>query len=133
MGLVVIDDPTSILRCTNKIYLADLFATTGVPAPKTLFLSRDRPEQLEAAAETLGFPIVIKIPDGSFSRGMVKVEDMDELRTKSQPLFKESSLSACAGISVHRLRLAYRYPEQQGAVCVPLLHGERPLADLSPH
>ena len=71
LGLVVIDDPTSILRCTNKIYLADLFATTGVPAPRTLILNRDRPEQLALAAETLGFPIVIKIPDGSFSRGVV--------------------------------------------------------------
>src|SRR5690606_14087263 len=29
LGLVVIDDPTSILRCTNKIYLADLFASNG--------------------------------------------------------------------------------------------------------
>jgi len=92
MGLVVIDDPSSILRCTNKIYLADLFATTGVPAPRTLIISRDRPEQLEHAAQTLGFPIVIKIPDGSFSRGVVKVEDMDDLREKTRPLFEESSL-----------------------------------------
>src|SRR5690606_31379053 len=43
-GLVVMDDPTSILRCTNKIYLADLFATDNVPAPKTRIL---RPEHLE--------------------------------------------------------------------------------------
>src|SRR5690606_33701449 len=85
MGLVVIDDPTSMLRCTNKIYLADLFATTGVPAPRTLFLTRDRPEQLEQAAESLGFPIVIKIPDGSFSRGVVKVEDMDDFAIKTRP------------------------------------------------
>ena len=92
MGLVVIDDPTSILRCTNKIYLADLFATTGVPAPRTLIISRDRPEQLEQAAATLGFPIVVKIPDGSFSRGVIKAADIEELQAKSQPLFDESSL-----------------------------------------
>ena len=92
LGLVVIDDPTSILRCTNKIYLADLFAANSVPAPRTLIINRDRPEQLDLAAETLGFPIVIKIPDGSFSRGIVKVEDMDELKEKTRPLFEESSL-----------------------------------------
>ena len=92
MGLVVIDDPTSILRCTNKIYLADLFAANGVPAPRTLFLNRDRPEQLDEAASTLGFPMVIKIPDGSFSRGVEKVEDRDELQSKVGPLFEESSL-----------------------------------------
>lgn len=92
LGLVVIDDPTSILRCTNKIYLADLFAANGVPAPRTLTISRERPEQLELAAKTLGFPIVIKIPDGSFSRGIVKADDMDALRSKTVALFAESSL-----------------------------------------
>jgi glutathione synthase/RimK-type ligase-like ATP-grasp enzyme len=92
MGLVVIDDPTSILRCTNKIYLADLFTASGVPAPRTLIISRERLEQLEQAAETLGFPIVIKIPDGSFSRGIVKADDLDDLKRKVVPLFGESSL-----------------------------------------
>lgn len=92
MGLVVIDDPTSILRCTNKIYLADLFAANHVPAPRTLIINRERPEQLEEAGATLGFPIVIKIPDGSFSRGIVKADDMNELRSKSEALFAESSL-----------------------------------------
>lgn len=92
LGLVVIDDPTSILRCTNKIYLADLFASNGVPSPKTIILIRDNPEQLEQAAEELGFPIVIKIPDGSFSRGVVKVAEMNELKQKTRELFQESSL-----------------------------------------
>ncbi|MDR0780792.1 MAG: RimK family protein [Pseudomonadales bacterium] len=92
MGLVVIDDPTSILRCTNKIYLADLFVGTGVPAPKTLILGHNRPEQLKDAAQALGFPIVVKIPDGSFSRGVVKVNTMEEFEIKTQELFQESSL-----------------------------------------
>jgi glutathione synthase/RimK-type ligase-like ATP-grasp enzyme len=29
-GFAMIDDPTSMLRCTNKIYLADLFRTHRV-------------------------------------------------------------------------------------------------------
>ncbi|MEI7950647.1 MAG: RimK family protein [Gammaproteobacteria bacterium] len=95
MGLVVLDDPTSILRCTNKIYLADLFSANGVPAPRTLIISRGREEQLENAAETLGFPIVVKIPDGSFSRGIVKVDDLEELKAKAATLFEESSLLLC--------------------------------------
>lgn len=92
LGLVVIDDPTSILRCCNKIYLADLFRANKVPSPRTLILNRDNPEQLEKAAEELGFPIVVKIPDGSFSRGVAKVADMDEFRLKAGELFKDSSL-----------------------------------------
>ena len=92
MGLVVIDDPSSILRCTNKIYLADLFSATGIPAPRTLIIGHNRPEQLIEAAEILGFPIVVKIPDGSFSRGVVKVTTMEEFERKTAELFQESSL-----------------------------------------
>ncbi len=91
-GLVVIDDPTSILRCTNKIYLANLFDAHNVPTPKTLIIQRDRPEQLEHAIATLGLPMVIKIPNGSFSRGVVKVNNHEELQEKVKPLFEESSL-----------------------------------------
>src|SRR5690606_2414195 len=91
-GLVVIDDPTSILRCCNKIYLADLFNANSVPAPRTLILNRNSPKQLKEAAETLGFPIVVKIPDGSFSRGVAKVNDLAELKAKTAELFADSSL-----------------------------------------
>lgn len=91
-GLVVIDDPTSILRCTNKIYLADLFATHKVPAPRTRILRQGDPRGLEAAVAELGLPLVIKIPDGSFSRGVVKVTNEEELREKTAALFEESSL-----------------------------------------
>ena len=34
-GMPVIDDPASIVRCTNKIYLADLLAAHGIATPKT--------------------------------------------------------------------------------------------------
>src|SRR5690606_20446608 len=37
-GLVVIDDPDSILKCTNKVYLAELLARHKVPSPKTMIV-----------------------------------------------------------------------------------------------
>ena len=92
-GMVVIDDPQSILRCTNKIFLADLLSTNGVPTPKTLILSKDMvTDDMHSAIETLGFPMVIKIPDGSFSRGIVKVENESELKTHLDKLFTQSAL-----------------------------------------
>ncbi|MCG8614328.1 MAG: RimK family protein, partial [Pseudomonadales bacterium] len=91
-GLVVIDDPASILRCTNKIYLAKLFETHNVPTPRTLILQNGQGEQLQNAAETLGFPLVLKIPDGSFSRGVVKVADEASLKAQADALFEQSSL-----------------------------------------
>ena len=92
-GMVVIDDPQSILRCTNKIFLADLLSTNGVPTPQTLILSKDLvTEDMHNAIETLGFPMVIKIPDGSFSRGIVKVENESELKRQLDELFRQSAL-----------------------------------------
>ncbi|MDH5445231.1 MAG: RimK family protein [Gammaproteobacteria bacterium] len=92
-GMVVIDDPQSILRCTNKIYLADLLNANGIPTPSTLILSKDRQkEDLQTASEALGFPMVLKIPDGSFSRGIVKVETMADLKQHTSELFKQSAL-----------------------------------------
>lgn len=92
-GMPVIDDPQSILRCTNKIYLADLLHTNGIPTPKTLILSKDRQaDDLKSAIEVLGFPMVIKIPDGSFSRGIIKVEDESTLKEAASELFKQSAL-----------------------------------------
>ncbi|GGD53628.1 RimK family protein [Lacimicrobium alkaliphilum] len=91
-GMVVIDDPRSILRCTNKVYLADLLRTNKVPTPKTLLLSHTDKQSLKYAIEYLGFPIVLKIPDGAFSRGMFKATDMDELVDAMKQLTRTSAL-----------------------------------------
>ncbi|MFV8817802.1 RimK family protein [Haliea sp. E17] len=91
-GLVVIDDSNSILRCTNKVYLADLFRIHKVPAPRTLLLHRGHREQLDKLAADFGFPVVIKIPDGSFSRGVEKANNREELDSISRKLFRESTL-----------------------------------------
>jgi glutathione synthase/RimK-type ligase-like ATP-grasp enzyme len=91
-GMVVIDDPESILKCTNKVYLADLLKENGVPAPRTEIISKNRESDLDALAQTLGFPLVLKIPDGSFSRGIVKVNSPAELQTHAEQLFRQSSL-----------------------------------------
>jgi len=91
-GMIVIDDPTSILRCTNKIYLAKLFETHKVPAPRTFIIQEEYPESINTVIEKLGFPMVLKIPDGSFSRGVVKVDSEQTLQAQSAELFKQSSL-----------------------------------------
>ncbi len=91
-GLVVIDDPTSILRCTNKVYLADLFRRHKVPAPRTCILSKSNPASVSVAMEELGFPMVLKIPDGSFSLGVKKVENEEELRAAVAEMHRKSAL-----------------------------------------
>jgi glutathione synthase/RimK-type ligase-like ATP-grasp enzyme len=88
-GMVVIDDPDSILRCTNKVYLAELLAAHKVPRPKTLVL---RKEGLLEAESGIGYPVVLKIPEGSFSRGVFKAQDRSELTRIAGRLLKESDL-----------------------------------------
>lgn len=85
--MVVIDDPKSILYCTNKIFLNELFKREGIPRPKTIILSEDNVSEIHAH---FAYPIIIKIPDGSFSRGVVKVEDPGELATVCKEYFKRS-------------------------------------------
>jgi glutathione synthase/RimK-type ligase-like ATP-grasp enzyme len=88
-GMAVIDDPDSILRCTNKVYLAELLAAHKIPRPKTLILRR---ENLMDAPQEIGYPVVLKIPEGSFSRGVFKAEDKSELTRIAGRLLKESDL-----------------------------------------
>ncbi|MBN1345429.1 MAG: RimK family protein [Phycisphaerae bacterium] len=73
-GLVVIDDPDSILKCTNKVYLAELLERRSIATPKTLIVHRDNWEDVEAR---IGLPCVLKEPDSSFSQGVIKVEDKE--------------------------------------------------------
>ncbi len=90
--MVVIDDSTSILRCTNKVYLADLLKTHGIPTPRTEIFSSTGEATLQHLAESIGFPMVLKIPDGSFSRGVIKVEDKQQLEIESKSLMHKSAL-----------------------------------------
>ena len=88
-GMVVIDDPTSIVRCTNKVYQAELFERHDIPAPPTVLLQEGDPLEL---VRPLGLPLVLKRPDSSFSEGVVKVNTPDELAARLPEFFADSEL-----------------------------------------
>ncbi len=88
-GLVVIDDPESILKCTNKVYMAELMERHEINVPKTLIVHRDN---VEAIAPTLGFPCILKQPDSSFSQGVIKVDNEKDLEEKVEKLLDRSEL-----------------------------------------
>ncbi|MGF7162258.1 glutathione synthase/RimK-type ligase-like ATP-grasp enzyme [Rhodoligotrophos appendicifer] len=89
-GMPVIDDPQSMIRCTNKVYLAELLTANRLPTPKTVIVQSIR--QAEELPGKLGWPVVLKIPDGSFSRGVFKTETPEALKTKLKALLEESDL-----------------------------------------
>ena len=91
-ALVVIDDAGSILRCTNKVYLADLLRVHGVPTPRSFVLQKAGVRELAAIEAQIGYPMVMKIPDGAFSRGVVKVKDAAEFERTAHELLQQSAL-----------------------------------------
>ncbi|MBB3142905.1 RimK family protein [Halomonas organivorans] len=91
-GLVVIDAPDDILRCTNKVYLHALLRARGIPAPDGQLLRRGDRDGIARLAETLTFPRVLKIPDGAFSRGVVKIASGEALIHEANRLFRDSAL-----------------------------------------
>ena len=91
-GLVVIDDATSILRCCNKVYLHDAFSYNGIPAPKTLMALDDSAAQIAQLEQAFDYPMVMKLPEGSFSTGVFKVQNQPELQARLTQMLADSAL-----------------------------------------
>jgi len=88
-GLVVIDDPWSILRCSNKIYLNERLKQNGILTPATWVLCKgvSNPQM-----KGVDFPLVLKQPDSAFSKGVIKVDNKEQLQKVTTQLFKKSDL-----------------------------------------
>lgn len=90
--MVVIDDPVSIIRCTNKVYLKELLDKEQITTPNSMLLFNSNENTFEQISKQLGLPIVIKIPDGSFSHGVKKVKTKEEFTETVETLFKQSAI-----------------------------------------
>jgi len=88
-GLIVIDDPLSIVRCTNKVYQAERLIKAGISIPKTLIVNKDNAASI---IPYLGLPCILKQPDSSFSEGVVKVKTEEELNVWLKKLLDGSDL-----------------------------------------
>ena len=91
-GIPVIDDPRSILRCTNKVYLSEALKAANVPTPRTELLNRStfNDKRLAEIEAMMGYPVVLKIPDGAFSRGVEKAENREDFLRHAEGLFERS-------------------------------------------
>lgn len=84
-GLVVVDDPWSILKCANKLYLHESMAINDILTPKTMFVTRNT--DIKEIINKFDFPIVLKQPDSAASRGVFKINNIEELIKKLDELF----------------------------------------------
>jgi glutathione synthase/RimK-type ligase-like ATP-grasp enzyme len=91
-GLVVMDDPRSILRCCNKVFLHDAFSYQGVPALSTRVVGGSSQAEIEALEAEFGYPMILKLPEGSFSRGVFRVNNRAELNSRLEQLLAGTTL-----------------------------------------
>lgn len=88
-GIPVLDDTASIVRCSNKVFLHEVMTAKKIPVPHTWLIDTKTAKKMEKEIE---FPLILKVPDGSFSKGIIKVSNQVEYRTAVQDLFKRSDL-----------------------------------------
>ncbi|WP_320169728.1 GNAT family N-acetyltransferase [Maridesulfovibrio sp.] len=89
-GLVVIDDPWSILLCSNKVYLQERLANACIRQPQGWLLTRKN--STPAFLSSLPLPLVLKLPESSFSQGVFKVKSYAELKEKLSVMFSGNAL-----------------------------------------
>jgi glutathione synthase/RimK-type ligase-like ATP-grasp enzyme len=88
-GLVVIDDPMSIIRCSNKIFLYEALKIARLPTPNGVVLQK---RTYKEKLDQITFPCVLKLPDGSFSKGVAKAENVDQFIKLAEGFFVDSDL-----------------------------------------
>lgn len=86
-NIVVIDDPQSIVKCANKVYLAELMRNHRISTPKSIFISK-----YDKCLPKIDFPCVLKKPDSAFSLGVIKLNNEKELEKSLAQFFKTSDL-----------------------------------------
>ena len=89
-GVPVIDDPTTIRICADKINMYMHLQNKNVSMPKTRFLRKKELDELQARKlfEELGSPLVLKEPSTSFSVRVETVSEVEELLKVARRFFK---------------------------------------------
>jgi len=88
-GLVVVDDPESIVKCTNKVFLEEILAKNDIPRPQTFIVHRGNQKEI---IKKLKFPCVLKQPDSAFSQGVFKAKDVSQFLEMTDQILEKSDL-----------------------------------------
>lgn len=88
-GIAIIDYPEAILKCCNKVYMAEALNNAHIATPKTVIVHK---ENRALVLEQVGLPCVLKAPDSTFSFGVKKANTAKEYDTLVTDMLKESDL-----------------------------------------
>ncbi|NNF85054.1 MAG: RimK family protein [Winogradskyella sp.] len=88
-GIAIIDYPDSILKCCNKVYMAEALNNANIDTPKTVIMHSDNKE---SAIDSIGLPCVLKAPDSTFSFGVKKAKTKEDYNEMVSQMLKQSDL-----------------------------------------
>ncbi|UPS91892.1 RimK family protein [Bizionia sp. M204] len=88
-GIAIVDYPDAILKCCNKVYMAEALNNANIATPKTIIVHKDNKNDVIAQ---VGLPCVLKAPDSTFSFGVKKAKTEDEYHVLVNSMLKESDL-----------------------------------------
>ncbi len=88
-GIAIVDYPDAILKCCNKVFMAEALENANIPTPKTLIVHK---ENIDKVLEITGLPVVLKSPDSTFSFGVKKATTPAEYQELVNAMLKKSEL-----------------------------------------
>ena len=87
--IAIVDYPDAILKCCNKVFMAEALQLSNIPTPKTVIVHK---ENLNNVLEMTGLPVVLKSPDSTFSFGVKKASTAEEYQELVSKMLKKSEL-----------------------------------------
>jgi glutathione synthase/RimK-type ligase-like ATP-grasp enzyme len=88
-AIAIIDYPDAILKCCNKVYMAEALNNANICTPKTIIVHANN---RNSVVKQIGLPCVLKAPDSTFSFGVKKAKTQQEYNALVTEMLKESDL-----------------------------------------
>jgi len=88
-GIAIIDYPDAILKCCNKVYMAEALNNANIATPKTVIVHKENKNEVLGQVD---LPCVLKAPDSTFSFGVKKAKTEEEYKHLVSNMLKESDL-----------------------------------------
>lgn len=120
--IAIVDYPAAILKCCNKVFMAEALQNANIPTPKTVIVHKHNKNEV---LKVTGLPCILKSPDSTFSFGVKKAETKEEFNMLVSGMLKKSDLIIAQefspseydwriGILDHQPIFACRYYMAQG-------------------
>lgn len=88
-GIALVDYPDAILKCCNKVFMAEALENANIPTPKTVIVHKNNKNEV---LNITGLPCVLKSPDSTFSFGVKKADTEEEFMELVNSMLKKSDL-----------------------------------------